>query len=109
MTVRAILDALKSVNANGATLDELMVLSAQAAQLKAQYQAHEVETPVWLIDADSSLSDEITHRNRDILAARLKELDAAESGLQSAAERRLRIAEERNKILARMGKAPVSA
>jgi len=102
--VTTLVQALKGLNVDREQIDDLLVLHMHARQLRAEYAESNIETPEWLDGAITVLSREIERQSADQIALRLKELDRAESGLKTASERRQDIQNERNRLLARLGK-----
>lgn len=101
-----LVQTLKALDVNREMIDDLLVLHMQARQLRNEYTEANIDVPEWLDGAIGLLSKEIERQSQDRLALRLKELDRAEAGLLTNTEKRERLQQERNKILARMGKAP---
>lgn len=102
-----LVQALKTLNVDANGLDDLLVLHMQARQLRAEYTESDIDVPEWLDGAINLLNREVERQSQDRLAKRLMELDRAEQGLLTASERREKIQQERARIQARMGKAPV--
>ena len=88
MNVRALLNDLKEVTTSGKSMDELIVLATQAQAIRATYEQSGVEVPEWLDEASRTLRARVTELNRDILEARLRELEQADSALMSRDEKR---------------------
>lgn len=106
MNVRALLNDLKDVTTNGKTLEELVALSVFAQTLRTGFQVHSVEVPEFIDEANRALNGEIASRNRDMLEARLRELNAAEAALRTPGERRADIQKEREKLEQALGRKP---
>jgi hypothetical protein len=92
---KAMLDQFRSFNVETAdNLDELVAMSAFGKSLKAEFEAQKVTVPEYVGDSLVAISREIARRVSDRKAARIRELRAQESGLQTAAERREQIRKE---------------
>lgn len=106
MNARAVLNDLKDVSTTGKTLDELVALSAFAQSIRQSYQTHSVPVPEFIDDANRILNGEIASRNRDLLEARLRELNQADAALRSPGEKRADIAKEREQLEQALGRKP---
>ena len=91
------------------SIEDMLLLYAQAKQLRAEYEAFALDEPEWLSDALRLLSREIRLQTEDRLALRLKELEQAERGLMTTGEKREALRKEREALEIRMGRrAPES-
>lgn len=89
------LEQFKSFNVETAdNLDELVAMSAFGKALKAEFEAQKIATPEYVGNSLEAISREIERRVADRRAARIKELKAQESQLQTAAEKREKIRKE---------------
>lgn len=96
--MRAVLAQLQNFTVDGLDLMELLALSAFGKMLRAEYQNRTLPAPEWLNDQLASLDREIVNRRKDELERRLKEIKAQETTLETAAEKRERLANERKQI-----------
>lgn len=102
---KAMLEQFKSFNVETAdNLDELVSMSAFGRSLKAEFESQNIVVPDYVNDSLSAIKREIERRVADRRAARIRELKAQETSLQTAAEKREKIRKE----LAELGE-PVGA
>jgi signal transduction histidine kinase len=97
------LEQLRKFNKDNTNLEEMMSLSAFAKGLRAEYETRSIPVPEWLTSSLTTLGHEITSKTRDQLEKRKRELMAQASGLESAEEKRKRIAKELQEIDAQLG------
>lgn len=98
------LQQLKKWNKDGINdLDETIALSAFAKGLQAEYVTRNIPVPEWLTTVLTTLGHEITSKTRDQLEKRKRELLAQKAGLESAEDKRARIAKELAEIGAQLG------
>lgn len=102
----SLMTRLRDFNADRATLDEMLELHAGAKLLKAEYVDANLDVPDDLDGAIETLDATIKAKSSDILRLRLKEIEQAEAGLQTAAEKRQLLAAQKEKLLRRLGKVP---
>ena len=98
-----IVERLRGLDAEQLNTDEMIELRAGARTLAQEYTSQSYEIPEWLTERTALLERELKARRTDTLAKRLKEIDAAELSLESAAEKRQRLADERARIRAALG------
>lgn len=103
-----VIEKLKSLDLDREQLDDLILYFEQGQQLRAGYERAQMDTPEWLTGALDTLDVDIKRRSRDMLLLRMKELETAEKGLQTAAERRLEIAAQKEKLQRRLGLTPAA-
>lgn len=96
-------DELRKFDKDNADLDKMMALSAFGKSLQAEYLTHAVPVPDWLTTTMTTLGHEITSKTKDQLEKRKRELLAQRSGLETAEEKRNRIAKELAEIDAKLG------
>lgn len=89
-------------------LDEMIVLSAQAKALRAEFQNHEMDVPTWLSDSLQVLGSSIAQQNRDNKLMRLRQLQQEAGALMSRDEKRASVAEQIAKLQTSLG-LPVDA
>lgn len=106
MNARALLNDLKDVTTGGKSLDELMVLATMAQIVRTTYEQKGVPVPEFIDEAGKTLNARITELNRDILEARLRELNQAEAALKTPSERRADIGRERERLEQLLGRKP---
>lgn len=104
MTAETVIDKLKGLDVDRESLDSLIWLREQAKLLRAGYEDASLDVAEWLTGALDTLNVDIARRSRDTLLLRLKELDQAAAGLQTREEKRAEVAEQRAKLLRRLGK-----
>lgn len=97
-----VISQLKQLNPDAASLDQMIILSAFAKILEAEYGAKQISRPEWLDDSQRTLAREIQARTRDAKELRLRELEQAEKSLESATEKRERIRKEREALQAEL-------
>ena len=98
MNARQVLNELQDVVTGGKGLDELMVLATQAQAMRATYEGKSVPVPEWLDDANRTLNARIAELNREILEARLREVNQSEAALKTPTEKRADLAKERERL-----------
>lgn len=96
------LDQLKRLDVDRMQLDETLALAAFAKSLHAEYDARAIPAPEWLDDSVRTLNREISMRTRDALEMRLKEIRAQKTQLESAGEKRERLAREEEELTAKL-------
>ena len=100
-----LLRQLKSINSDGASLDELLMCVAVGKSLRAEYELHGLTSPEWLDGTIRVASREAKIRTEDIVEVRLRELEQAEASLAGRDEKLARIREERERLLSQRRKA----
>lgn len=101
------LEQLRRFDAEKSNLEEMLALSAFAKTLSGEYSSRQLSIPEWLTGTQKSLNHEIMGKVRDQLEKRKRELLSQASGLESAEEKRKRIASELEAIDAQLGVASV--
>lgn len=104
-----IVDSLRKFNKETTDLDEMIALEAIGKVVVAGYPTHSIAPPEWLTSTLTTLNHEITGKTKDQLEKRKRELIAQRSGLESAEEKRQRIAKEIAEIDAKLGVATTTA
>lgn len=99
---------LQTLNADTVSVDELMIAGAMVETLTGQYTKYSADVPNWLIDARTTIDVAIHTKTREALARKLRELEAEEAGLLTAAERRTRNRAAQDALRARLGLAQPS-
>lgn len=94
------LNELKNLRVNQLDMDELMSLSTHAKGMKAEFERNQVEIPEWLDDTARQLQREITSKNADAIALRVRQIKQKISNLKTPAERRTELEEELQKLQA---------
>lgn len=92
------LEQFKNFIADRMTMDQLIGLAAFGRQLRAEYEAHQVEEPNWVDVQLKALRREIAAKNSDALAARKSEINARLDGLKTPAEKKADLLKEKKKI-----------
>lgn len=100
-----IINELKNLEVTGPTLDELIVLSAQARAIAAEYEQAKVGVPIWLNDARAQLSVEIVNRGRDNLRKQIREAEFALDRLKTPTEKRAETEAQLAELKARLATA----
>lgn len=98
---------LKQLNTDRSSLDELVALSVGAKQLRSEYEANMLPVPAWLSGALKAISTEISMKRRDSLEKRRAEILAQQAGLESAQEKRERLARELEELESALAPAAV--
>lgn len=93
---------LKKLDVDGTALDEMLALRAFAKSLRVEFETSGAEVPEWLDDKIRALNREVQVRLADSLEKRLKDIAAQKTGLETAAEKRARLALEEEKIKAQL-------
>jgi hypothetical protein len=88
------LDELRNFNRNGADLNEMVELSAQARAVETEFAVQGVELPGWFEPVVSSLRREIKAKLIDLKASKLRELKARRSTLATVDEKRTQLDKE---------------
>lgn len=79
---------LQNLLADEISIDDLILAKAGLDALDAGYQDLGVETPEWVVDKATQVSQEIVNRNRAELQRRLKAAQARRAGLATPEEKR---------------------
>jgi hypothetical protein len=98
-----LVERLRGLDAETLTVDEMIELRSGARLLAREYESAKYEVPEWLLEKDQLLTRELDARRADTIRKRLKEIDAAELGLESADEKRTRLREERDRLKTALG------
>jgi hypothetical protein len=88
------LQQLRNFQADRMDLDELVALAAFGRQLRAEYEAHQLDEPDWVDIQIKSLRREIHSRNADRLEARRKEIGARLESLKTPTEKKAALTKE---------------
>jgi hypothetical protein len=102
VNVTSRLEEMKNFNTDRASLDEMLLIEDDMNRLRARYENRTLPVPEWLTDQLTTVNTETSRRTRDDLEKRLKELNAADAALLTQAEKRDRIAREREAIMSRL-------
>jgi seryl-tRNA synthetase len=82
------LNELKAVNVNRLDMDELILLSSTAKSMKREFEGNGVEIPEWLDDVARRLQREITSKNSDAVAAKVRHIQQKIDNLKTANEKK---------------------
>lgn len=107
-----ILSRLANLDANRAQLNDLVVMSAEAKIVRAEFETHDVPTPEQLTEGIRTLSREIHSRQADTIERRLREIDQQDAADKTQSERREERRAEKERLKAKLGikdETPVSA
>lgn len=96
------LEQLRKFDTDAAQMDETLAMAAFARLLRAEYEHRNTTVPEWLDNVTRRLGQAIESRRRDALEMRLKEISAQETQLLTAAEKRIKLAEERQALEAQL-------
>ncbi len=97
-----VLQQLSNLDVNRITLEEALELRALGSLVRGEFERALVPVPEAMSEALRTLSKDIDERRRDSLEKRLKDISSQEAGLLSAAEKRERLAKEREAIEAQL-------
>lgn len=101
---------LKSFDpSNDNSLEDMVFLLSSAIALGVTYEHLGMEVPEWVTEASQRLKKEIETRSRDALERELKEIEGREEALKSNEQKRNDLASKRERIKAKLAKAPVVA
>ncbi len=92
------LSQFQNFNLDQTTLDELIALSVFGRQLRAEYEALQLEEPEWVDVQLKTIRREIHARNADAKEARLREIDARLDALKTPGEKRTELLKEKAKL-----------
>jgi len=95
-----ILNTIQNYDTMRVTLDELVELSALAKVIAAEYIANNADVPEPLYIAQKRLAADIKQRTRDLLEKRLSEVRSRRAALATPDEKRAKLAEEEEKLVA---------
>jgi hypothetical protein len=98
-----LIQALKNIQPERASLDEMVELSAGAKMLSAEFSANGLSEPEWLSEAKRTLTTEIKRQSEDRLKMELREIEQAEAALETAAEKRQRLAARKAELQSKLG------
>jgi hypothetical protein len=82
-------EKLKQWNPQQCSFDELLELRASARALRAEYAAHQLDSPDWLPKAEAFLDDEIELRGQSKRLRALSELKKEREALRAVEERKM--------------------
>lgn len=99
-------ERLRGLDTELLSADEMIELRLYARQLEGEYAGQGYELPEWLREKAQALDREIAAKRQDSLLKRLRELDAQEQTLKTAAEKRADLQSERDRINAALGRTP---
>ena len=85
---------LKTFTTDGLTVDELVELGALARVLRSEYETRQLPIPEWLDDQHRAVAREIESRVADQRAMRVREIKSQLASLETATEKRARLAAE---------------
>jgi hypothetical protein len=92
------LDQFRNFNVDGLDIDELVSLSLFGRQLRAEYEALQIEEPEWVDIQLKALRREVHVRNANNLEARRREIDARLDALKTPGQRKNELLKERELI-----------
>lgn len=92
------LDQYRNFNVDGLDVDELIALSVFGRQLRAEYEALQLEEPDWVDIQLKTLRREIHSRAADAREARIREIDSRLNALMTADEKRAELLKERERL-----------
>jgi len=92
------LDKLRNLHADGFDLDELLILSATADSLEAQYDYYGVKHPDWFKNAKDVLAAEVKSRIRGDLLKRKAEAESRLETLKTSTEKKAQLRKELEEI-----------
>lgn len=92
------LEQFRNFNVDGLDIDELVALSLFGRQLRAEYEAVQIEEPEWVDVQLKALRREIHVRNANNLEARRREIDARLDALKTPGQRKTELLKERESI-----------
>ena len=98
-----LVNALKTLNTDRPTTEELVFLSHAARSYRAEFEALQMEVPEWLDEVTRKLRREITSRNADSLANTVRSIDAELERLKTPSERKAELQAKREKLTAQAG------
>jgi|ERR1051326_5101255 signal transduction histidine kinase len=102
-TTTTITETLKRLDLDRLAMEDLVEHAAHARKLTVEYGEHSIPVPEWLRDVTTALTREIRAKSRDLLELRKRELLKQAQGLESAEEKRQRIARELSEIDGKLG------
>lgn len=102
-----LIERLKALDKDKAQLDELVQMSAESKAVAAEYSAYGLAAPTVLIEGQRVLATEIRRLAEDKIRKELREIEQAEAGLESAAEKRARLAERKAELQSKLAGAAV--
>lgn len=85
-------------------IEELVALLSFGSSTEQTYKALDLDTPLWLVDANGKLKREISNRNREFLELQLKEVQASQKSLQSREEKKKDLQEAEERLKAKLAK-----
>jgi len=92
------LHEFRNFNVDGSDIDELVALSLFGRQLRAEYEALQLEEPEWVGIQTKALRREIHSRSKELLEARDREISSRLDALKSPGEKREELIKEQEKI-----------
>jgi hypothetical protein len=97
------LSQLKNFVVERLDLEEMFYLSALGKLVRAEYVERALTVPEWLTDQLATLDREINARRRDELEREMKQIRAEEAGLETAQDKRERLARRKAEIEKQLG------
>jgi hypothetical protein len=92
------LTVFRSFQVDRMDIDELVALAAFGAQLRAEYEKHQLEEPEFVDVQLKSLKREIHARNADRLEARKREISTRLESLKTPAQKKQELLKEKAAI-----------
>jgi hypothetical protein len=92
------LDQLKNFNVDGLDMEELVALSLLGRQIRAEYEALQIEEPAWVDVQIKALRREIHVRNANALESRRREIDLRLDSLKTPGQKKQELLNERAQI-----------
>ena len=98
-----IIEQLKTLSVNRLDFEELILLSALASSIAAEYAVHGQESPDWLTSAKDSLTTEIKAQVRGNLLKRRAEISARLENLRTPEEKKAALKRELKQVEQALG------
>jgi hypothetical protein len=103
------LDAIKNFNKERVSMDELLLLSVMAGQLKTAYEGNKLPVPAWLTENSKAISIEVKSRRTDELLRLHKAAKHRVETLKTTDEKRADANNEAARIAAELAELGVTA
>jgi len=103
------LQQLKNLNIERLDLDEGVALAAFGRAMEAEYAHVSAEAPDWLTDNLKALRKEVRQRLQDTLESRLLEVTSRIESLSTVEEKRAKLREEKERLMAKLGATGVAS
>jgi hypothetical protein len=100
---------LKNLDTSRFTLDEVMELGCAANTLSQYYTAHEIETPLWLLDAERKLITAINEKHKLVLMEKESRMKAEIDELAPKEEKRAKLKKDLAKLKGKLGNGNTAA